>query len=127
MLVADHFIDSYKDKEPVSPPLKPQDPAPEDLDDPFEEEEEMEPPEPETFDNWRDNIPDDAPAPVRIALFFTGISVDEEGRDIDALISLIVNHAETLGLNFVWGADDDMPYEDVVDNSSLHKQIMERV
>jgi hypothetical protein len=99
--MADNFMDSYKD-------------------DPFGDEDM----EPEALD-WRDNLPDNSPVPMRIAIFFTGITKDEEGRDLNVLIEQLINLATTLGLNFEWGATDKMALEDVVDGSPLAQAIQQ--
>jgi hypothetical protein len=99
--MADNFMDSYKD-------------------DPFGDE----PMEPESPD-WRDNLPDNAPVPMRIAIFFTGITRDQEASDLNVLIEQLINLATTLGLNFEWGATDEMALEDVIDGSPLAQAIQQ--
>jgi hypothetical protein len=101
--MADNFMDSYKD-------------------DPFGDEDLAL--EPEALD-WRDNLPDNAPVPMRIAIFFTGITKDEGARDLNVLINQLINLATTLGLNFEWGATDEMALEDVIDGSELAQAIQQ--
>jgi len=100
--VADNFMDTYKD-------------------DPFGDDEPM---EPGALD-WRDDLPDDHPTPMRVAIFFTGISKDQEANDINTIIELVINHAATLGLTFEWGASDVMDLVDVVDGSPLAQAIQQ--
>ena len=75
--------------------------------------------------DWRDDLPDDHPTPMRVAIFFTGISKDQEANDINTIIELVINHAATLGLTFEWGASDVMDLVDVVDGSPLAQAIQQ--
>lgn len=62
-------------------------------------------------------------APKRVALFFTGVDINDGSGELEQVVSDVAADAEMRGLFFEWGAVGDMDINDVVQGSPLHKAL----